>query len=82
MTKRFLAVAFAFATTFAMANNGQEENVNPTTVQTEQTQQVSYEEIFKRAEDEDALYCEITRADGTVRRCVLCKCEDKTAKLE
>lgn len=71
--RKLTAVAFAFTTTFAMANNGQEENANPsTTQQTEQT--LSYDEIFKRAEDE-AIYCEVTRSNGDVVRCVLCNCK-------
>lgn len=73
--RKLTAVALVFATSFAMANNGQEENVNPTTTQqTEQTQQVYYEEIFKIAEEE-AIYCEVTRSNGDVVRCVLCNCK-------
>lgn len=71
--RKLTAVAFAFATTFAMANNGQEENVNPTTTQqTEQT--LSYDEIFKRAEEDEGLICIAKTKNGDHIICVVCDC--------
>lgn len=73
--RKLTALALVFATTFAMANNGQEENVKPTTTQqTEQVQLVSYDEIFKRTEDE-GLICAAKTKNGDYIVCILCDCE-------
>lgn len=67
--KKLTAVALVLTTTFAMANNGQQENVKPAT--TEQT--LSYEEIFKRAEDDEAATCKVKKGDLEIE-CNVCDC--------
>ena len=79
--KKFLLVASVFATSFAFANSGDDkgkvlasEEVKTENQLKEEEKQLSLDELLKP----EALYCKVTRKDGSTVECILCNC----SKLE
>ncbi|MDO4881241.1 MAG: conotoxin [Capnocytophaga sp.] len=71
MSKILLTIAVVLATTFAFAKHNDEGGKQ---AKNEPKKETNAPEKQK-AQDSEALYCEVTKPDGTRVVCVICNCE-------